>query len=79
MMKRFARHILRFKLGREQGGIALMMVLALMFLAVPLVLTSIGVADQLALSSRVYGKHLTGMYSADAGIEHALWRLLYES
>lgn len=75
-MKKLARHILSFRLGREQGAIALAMVLAFMVLAVPISLAAVRLADELAVSSRVYDSRMTGHYSASSGIEYAIWQVV---
>jgi len=75
-MKRLARRILSFRLGGEQGGIAILMVLAFMVLAVPLSLAAVNLADQLALSSRAHDSRLVSHYSAGAGAEYVLWQIL---
>lgn len=76
MMKRLVRAlILRPRLG-ERGGVALVMVLSFMVLAVPLTTTGLRTAGQLQRASRVYDDRLHAMYNASSGIEAALYELL---
>jgi len=60
----------------ERGGIAILMLLAFMVLAVPITLGTLRTAGQLARNSRVYDDRLIRFYSAGAGIEFALWQML---
>ena len=76
MMKRLVRALtLRPRLG-ERGGVALVMVLSFMVLAVPLTTTGLRTAGQLQRASRVYDDRLHAMYNASSGIEAALYELL---
>ena len=76
-MRRLVRRILDSRLlGGERGGVAIMMLLAFMVLAVPLAVVAAQTSGQLARNSRVYDKRLTGMYNASGGVEAALFDLL---
>ncbi len=60
-MRRLIRGILDSRLLRgERGGIAIMMLLAFMVLAVPIAASASKTSSQLALNSRVYDTRLTG-------------------
>ncbi len=77
MIQRIAEHIGSLRLaGRERGGVALIMLVGFIGLAVPLAVASLQTASQLARNSRIYDGRLTSMYSAGAGIEVALWEIL---
>ena len=77
MIQWVAEHIGPLRLaGRQRGGVALIMVVGFMGLAVPLAVASMETAGQLSRNSRVYDGRLSSMYSAGAGIEVALWEIL---
>ena len=56
----------------QQGGIALLTLVAFMALAVPITMAVNQTADQLVRSSMVYDQRLTGSYGAASGIEAAI-------
>lgn len=59
----------------QQGGVALILLLAFTALGVPLALSTTQFAGQIGLNSRVYDDRLAGGGSAKAGIELAFWEL----
>ena len=62
--------------GRERGGVALIMLVGFIGLAVPITIASIQTSGQLSRNSRVYDTRLTGMYNSGSGIEIALHEIL---
>ncbi len=66
------------RLLHGEEGVAIIMALAFMVLAVPLVISALGLASTLSIDSRVKTGILKSQYSGVAGAEHALHRLLYE-
>ena len=62
-------------LKHQRGGVALMMLVAFIVLAVPMVVASNQVADQLLLSGTVSERKLSGNYGAASGVELALSEL----
>ena len=62
----------------ERGGVALVMLLSFMVLAVPIALASAQTASQLSRSSRVHEKNLSGSYDAASGVEAVLWQVANE-
>ncbi len=65
------------RLWRRQDGSGLVLLLAFMLLAVPLVTASLGLASTLSLDSRVKTAILKGQYSSLGGYEHGLYRLVH--
>lgn len=65
------------RLWRGQEGSGLILLLAFMMLAVPLVTASLGLASTLSIDSRVKTAILKGQYSSLGGYEHALYRLVH--
>ncbi|MBI2916720.1 MAG: isopeptide-forming domain-containing fimbrial protein [Chloroflexi bacterium] len=63
---------------REQGS-SLVLVLAFMALAVPLVTAALGLASTLSVDSGIKTRILKSQYSALGGAEHAVYRLIYET
>ena len=77
MIERIAEHVGSLRLaGRERGGVALIMLVGFIGLAVPLAVASLATSAQLSRNSRVYDSRLSAMYNAGAGIEVALHELL---
>lgn len=77
--KKAVERILELKVARGQrGGIALIMLIAFMVLAVPTVVAANMVADQLVRSSMVYNERLTAAYAVESGVELAMAKLLDE-
>ena len=77
MIRRIAEHIGSLRLaGRERGGVALIMLVGFMGLAVPMAVASLETSAQLSRNSQVYNSRLTGMYSAGAGIEVAIHQIM---
>ena len=62
----------------QRGGIALLMLMAFIGLAVPIAVASLQTAAQLARNSGVYNRNLTGEYSAASGVEVVLHDALYD-
>ena len=77
MIDHIAKHIRSLRLaGRERGGVALIMLIGFIGLAVPITIASIQTGGQLSRSSRVYDSRLTAAYDAGAGIEVALHEIM---
>jgi uncharacterized repeat protein (TIGR01451 family) len=77
MIERIARRMGSLRLaGCERGGVALIMLIGFIGLAVPITIASVQTSAQLSRNSSVYDSRLAGMYSASAGIEVALWEIL---
>lgn len=60
----------------QRGGVALIMLIGFIALAVPLTIASIQTGSQLSRNSRVYDSRLTGMYNSGSAIEVALHDIL---
>ena len=60
----------------ERGGIAIIMLIGFIALAVPVTISALQTSSILSRNSRVYDSRLTGMYNASAGIEVAIHELL---
>ena len=69
---------MRRRLLERQEGVALVLVVAFMALAVPLVTAGLGLAGTLAVDSRVKTGIMKSQYAALSGSNHALYRILYE-
>lgn len=65
-------------MGRDEKGQALILVLAAMAMGTLLIVPFLTQASTTLLSSRDYAQAINRQYSADAGVEHATWRLKYE-
>ncbi len=65
------------RLWRRQEGSGLILLLAFMVLAVPIVTASLGLASTLSVDSRVKTAILKGQYSTLGGYEHGLYRLVH--
>ena len=77
--KKAVESILELKVARGQrGGVALIMLISFMVMAVPIALAANQVSDQLVRSSMVYEGRMTGSYNAASGVELALANLLDE-
>ena len=61
-----------------EGGAALLMTVAFMALAIPLITGALGLASTLSIDSRVKTRILKSQYAAIGGSQHALYRLLNE-
>ena len=61
------------RLTRPRGGVALIMLVGFIGLAVPVSVASIQTSAQLSRNSRVYDSRLRSMYGAGSGIEVAIW------
>lgn len=61
----------------QRGGVAIIMLLAFIVLAVPLATAALQTSTQLARSSGVYDRRLTGQYNAASGVEVAIHDALY--
>ena len=65
------------RLGTSQrGGIALIMLIGFIGLAVPITIASIQTSAQLSRNSRVYDTRMAGMYNSGSAIEVALHQIL---
>ena len=62
----------------DQKGQALPLVLLVLAIGVLLIAPFLGHAGSSLIGSRIYGQAITEQYSADAGIDHAIWRLTYD-
>ena len=60
----------------QRGGVALIMLLGFIVLAVPAAVSALETAQVLSRASLVYDKRLTGMYNAGAGVEVAMHEIL---
>ena len=61
------------------GGVALIMMVGFIGLAVPITIASIQTSAQLSRNSRVYDSRLRSMYGAGSGIEVAIWQILTDA
>jgi hypothetical protein len=61
-----------------EKGQALVIVLALVAFGALVITPFLSHADSGLIGSRLYGKAISQQYSADAGVEHAIWRLKYK-
>ena len=66
---------LRSTLG-ESGGVALVMLLSFMVLAVPIVLAASRTVGDLERNSIVWDRRLHGMYNGGSGVEVAIYQIL---
>ena len=64
--------------GKERGGMATIMVLAFMVLAVPFSIAAVQTAGQFNRSTVVYDDRIERMFCNGAGVEHAIFRLVHE-
>ena len=71
------RRLLPVTLG-ERGGVAIIMLVAFIGLAVPTAMAALMTAGQLARNSQVYDNRLDRLHCNGAAIEHAIWRIKYE-
>ena len=62
----------------QRGGVAIIMLLGFIVLAVPLATAALGTAAQLSRNSGVYDRRLTGQYNAASGVEVAIHDALYD-
>ena len=62
----------------DQKGQALPLVLLVLAIGILLIAPFLGHAGSSLIGSRIYGQAITEQYSADAGIDHAIWRLTYD-
>ena len=60
-----------------EKGQALPLALAILALGALIITPSLGLASSTLAGSRTYGRAITERYSADAGVEHAIWQLKY--
>ena len=66
------------RMGGDEKGQALPLVLAAVAMGTLLVVPFLTQASTTLLTSRDYGQVISRQYSADAGVEHAIWRLKHE-
>ena len=59
-------------ISKERGGVALIMLVGFIGLAVPMVIASIQTGGQLSPNSRVYDTRLTGAAAVEAGLHHTV-------
>ena len=79
MSVRLPRSVLNLCLPRgERGGVAIIMLLAFMVVAVPLSVSAAQAAGQFNRSSRVFDDRLESVFCNGAGVEHAIFRLAHE-
>ena len=64
---------------RQEKEMGLLIVLAFIGLAVPLVTGALGLASTLSIESRIETRILKDQYSAIGGSEYATYRMVYES
>ena len=72
-------HFVRLKtrwLHEQRGGVALIMLIGFMGLAVPVTVASLETSTTLSGASRVYDDRLRGAFSAAAGVEVAIHNIL---
>ena len=72
-------HMVRLKIRwphGQRGGVALIMLVGFVGLAVPVTVASLETSATLSLASRVYDDRLQGAYSAEAGVEFAIHNIL---
>ena len=60
----------------ERGGVALIMLIGFIALAVPVTIAAVQTSGQLSRNSRVYDTRLTGMYNSGSAVEVALHQIL---
>ena len=65
-------------MNRERGQV-FPLVLFVLAIGVLVTVPFLSQASSSLIGSRVYGQVVTEQYSCDAGVEHAIWRLKYES
>ncbi|MCH8186025.1 MAG: DUF11 domain-containing protein, partial [Chloroflexi bacterium] len=76
-MTRAIRRIAAFHaVHGARGGVALIMLIGFIVLAVPITIASVQTSGQLSRNSRVYDTRLTGMYNSGSAIEVALHQIL---
>lgn len=66
------------RLIHRQDGVAMVMVLLVMTLAVPIITAGLGLASTLSFDSNIKTQVVIDQYCALGGAEHALYRLLYD-
>ncbi|MBF8268042.1 MAG: hypothetical protein HW388_1550 [Dehalococcoidia bacterium] len=66
------------RLLRDEKGAALIIVLAFIALAVPLVTGALGLASTLSIDSRIKTRAMKSTYATIGGLEHLVYRLVYE-
>ncbi len=65
------------RLGTSQrGGVALIMLIGFIALAVPITIAAVQTGGQLSRNSRVYDNRLAGMYNSGSAVEVALHKIL---
>ena len=67
------------RLLHGEEGIAMIMVLAFMALAVPLITAYLGLASTLSIDSRLKTDRMKSQYATMGGVEHVAYRLVYEN
>ena len=60
----------------QRGGVALIMLIAFMVLAIPMVAAANQVTDQLVRSSMVYDERMAAAYNAESGFELSVSKIL---
>ena len=66
------------RLLHGEEGVAMIMVLAFMVLAVPLITAYLGLASTLSIDSRLKTGRMMSQYATMGGVEHLVYRLVYE-
>ena len=64
-------------MNNGEKGQALPIVLLLITFGVLVITPFLGHVDTALIGSRLYGEAINQQYSADAGVEHAIWSLTY--
>lgn len=78
VVRALSRRLLLVMLG-DRGGVAIIMLVGFIGLAVPTASAAVITAGQLARNSQVYNNRLDRMYCNGGAIEHAIWRIQYEA
>ncbi len=66
------------RLLHGEEGVAMIVVLAFMALAVPLITAYLGLASTLSIDSRLKTDRMKSQYATMGGVEHVTYRLVYE-
>ena len=63
------------RIVRTQGGYILALVLVVLVLGGLLLAPLLGLMGTGLISGRIYERNIDGLYAADAGVEHAMWKI----
>ena len=75
---RIRRALTSVATGSSRGGIAIIMLVGFIGLAVPIVTGAVVLTGTLSRASRVYDDRLERQYCNEGAVEHAIWRIKYE-